>query len=162
MRGKQRMKRDEETVCRGFKGDERWKEAMEKERSEELGLTAQSVSRLFSRRPWRGGFERSYQFLSWALQKWWAARGEGVTRSLVCDGWRREAGSTSSRYIIIHLLLSLKPPASKPLTHQDTFLFQPKAAWLIHTGTQADQWENIQKLLQMDSIKSLSLARSYL
>lgn len=147
------MKRDEETVCWDFKGEERWRKTAEKEREvEELlmeRLAAQSVLGLLSRRLWRGGFERSYQFLSWALQKRPAARGEGVTRSLARDGWRREAGSASTRYIIIHLLLSPKPPASEPPTHQDTFLLQPKAAWLIYTDTQASQWENIQKLLWM-------------
>lgn len=149
--GKQGMKRDEETVCGDFKGEEGWGKEMEKEKSKELVMerfaAAHSVSGLFSRRPWRGGFEWSYQFLSWALQKRPAARGEGVTRSLARDGWRREAGSASTGYIIIHLLLSPKPPASEPLTHQDTFLLQPKAAWLIYTDTQAGQWENIQKLL---------------
>lgn len=93
------------------------------------------------------GFERCYQFLSWALQKRPAAQGEGVTRSLARDGWRREAGSASTRYIIIHLLLSLKPPASEPPTHQETFLLQPKAAWLIYTDIQTGQRESIQKLL---------------
>lgn len=81
------------------------------------------------------GFEWSYQFLSWVLQKRPAARGEGVTRSLARDGWWREAGSASTRYIIIHLLFFLKPPASEPLTHQDTFLLQPEAAWLIYIDT---------------------------
>lgn len=65
--GRQGMKRDEETVCRDFKGEEGQRKAVEKERSEELvieRLAAQSVSGLFSRRAVKRGFERSYQFLS--------------------------------------------------------------------------------------------------
>lgn len=144
------MKRDEETVHRDFKGEEGWRKAMEKVRSEELvmeRLAAQTVSGLFIRRPWRGDLSRATSFLSWALQKRLTARGEGVTRSLARDGWQREAGSASARYIIIHLLFSPKPSASESLTHHDAFLLQPKAAWLIHTDTQAGQWENVQKLL---------------
>lgn len=65
--GKQGMKRDEETVCRDFKGEEGWGKAAEKERSEELvieRLAAQSVSGLFSRRPWRGDLSGATSF--WA------------------------------------------------------------------------------------------------
>ncbi|TNN85746.1 hypothetical protein EYF80_003993 [Liparis tanakae] len=76
-----------------------------------------------------------------------AARGEGVTRSLARDGWRREAGSASTRYIIIHLLLYPKLPASEPQTQQDTFSIQPKAAWLSDADTKPGQRGNIQKLL---------------
>lgn len=48
------MKRDEETVCRDFKGEEGLRKAVEKERSEELvieRIAAQSICRLFRRRP---------------------------------------------------------------------------------------------------------------
>lgn len=133
------------------------------------------ISRLYSRRRWkkavRGGggvFKRMQPlvFLSWALQKWPAAWGGGVTRSLACDGWRREEGSTRTRYIIIHLLLSLssKPPASEPLAHQDTSLLRPKAAWLIYR--QACGKKKISKsyfrwpLSAKPRIKSLSLVHS--
>lgn len=150
--GKQGMKRDEEAVCGDFKGEEGWREAMESEREEwriNEGEARRAVClRVFQPTAVKRGFEWSYQvFCAEHCRKWPAARGEGVTRSLACDGWQREAGSASTRYIIIHLLLSPKPPTSEPLTHQDTFLLQPKAAWLIHTETQADQGENVQKLL---------------
>jgi len=137
-------------VCRDFRGGEGWRKTMEKEGSEELvieSLGAQSVSGLFSRRPWRGDLSGATSFLSWALQKRAAARGEGVTRSLARDGWRREAGSASTRYIIIHLLLYRKLPASEPQTQQDTFSIQPKAAWLSDTDRKPGQRGNIPKLL---------------
>lgn len=128
--GSSGMKRDEETVCRDFKGEEGWRQAAEKRRISDRGACSTVCLGAFQPTAVKRGFERSYQFLSWALQKRPAARGEGVTRSLARDGWRREAGSASTRYIIIHLLLSPKPPASEPPTHQDTFLLQPKAAGL--------------------------------
>lgn len=147
---KQGMKKDEQIVFRDFKGEEGWGKSgseREKWRIGDRKDCSTVCPQAFQATAMKRGFERRYQFLSWALQKRPAARGEGVTWSLARDGWRREAGSASTRYIIIHLLLSPKPPASEPPTHQDTFLRQPKAAWLIHTNTQAGQWENVQKLL---------------
>lgn len=147
--GMQGMKRDEETVCRDLKGEEGWGKAMENGWIEELVNERLAVClRAFQPTPVKRGFEQCYQFLSWALQKRPAARGEGVTRSLARDGWRREAGSASTRYIIIHLLLSPKLPASEPPTHQETFLLQPKAAWLIYTDIHRQaRGKSIQKLL---------------
>lgn len=66
MNGRQRkqgMKRDEETVCRDLKGEEGWRKAMEKELVIER-LAAQSVSRLFSRWPWRRDLSGATSF--WA------------------------------------------------------------------------------------------------
>lgn len=133
------LREQDEWVAQEAEGEERWgrifgdfKRCTEVKEDgagkEELVIEARSTVGLWAFQPMamKRGFQWSYQFLSWVLQKRAAARGEGVTRSLARDGWWREARSASTRYIIIHLLLSPKPPASEPLTHQDTFLLQPK------------------------------------